>query len=173
MISGNLKTNSDVTLNFTPLFLELYETKTGNELPAQINAPAGTTAQTLGFGLTTGLKYDNIVVSASLNYARTVANETNSTINAWVFVGMAGYDFGDVGMQILTGVQYLSTDNTLVGQLDLGRDKPLEFSLDPKYEQTLFMIGVNKDIGRNWTASAFLGLNGTRSQVSAIFGYRW
>lgn len=112
-------------------------------------------------------------MSASLNYARTVANETNSTINAWVFVGMAGYDFGDVGMQILTGVQYLSTDNTLVGQLDLGRDKPLEFSLDPKYEQTLFMIGVNKDIGRNWTASAFLGLNGTRSQVSAIFGYRW
>jgi hypothetical protein len=35
------------------------------------------------------------------------------------------------------------------------------------------MIGVNKDIGRNWQLSAFLGLNGTRSQASAIFGYRW
>jgi len=100
-------------------------------------------------------------------------NETNSTINAWVFVGLAGYDFGDMGMQILTGVQYLKTDRTMTGSLDLGGDKPLAFALDLKFEQTLFMIGVNKDIGRNWTASAFVGLNGSRSQASAIFGYRW
>jgi len=173
VIGGNIKTDSDVTIKFTPLFRELYEARTGDELPETINAPAGTTAQTLGFGLTTGLKYDNFVVSASLNYARTVTKETNSTINAWVFVGLAGYDFGDMGMQILTGVQYLSTDRTMTGELDLGGDKPLAFALDLKFEQTLFMIGVNKDIGRNWTASAFVGLNGSRSQASAIFGYRW
>lgn len=35
------------------------------------------------------------------------------------------------------------------------------------------MFGVNKDIGRNWALSAFLGLNGTRTQLTAIFGYRW
>ena len=174
VIGGNVETDSDVTLNFTPLFRALYENKTGDPLPEQIYAPAGTTAQTLGFGLTSGLKYDNLVVSASLNYARTVTNETNSKIDAWVFVGMAGYDFGDMGMQILTGVQYLNTDRTITGFLDLGEDRaPLDFSIDVKLEQTLFMIGVNKDIGRNWQLSAFLGLNGTRSQASAIFGYRW
>ena len=66
------------------------------------------------------------------------------------------------------------TDRTIVGQLDIGEGKdPLEFALDVGIEETMFMFGVNKDIGRNWSLSAFLGLNGTRTQGTAMFGYRW
>ena len=173
-IGGNLKTDSDVTLQFTPLFQRLYELKTGDELPATLYAPASTSGTTLGMGLTTGFKYDSLVMSASLNYAKTTTNETNSDIAALVFVGMVGYDFGDMGMQILSGIQYLDTDRTIVGQIDLGEGKdPLEFSLDVGIEETRFMFGVNKDIGRNWSLSVFLGLNGTRTQGTAMFGYRW
>jgi len=174
MIGGNLKTDSDVTLHFTPVFRALYELKTGDELPEFVESPAATTASTLGIGLTTGFKYENMVMSASVTYAETVTNETNSQINALVFVGMVGYDFGDMGMQILSGIQYLDTSRTILGQIDLGEGKdPLAFSVDVGIEETLFMAGINKDIGRNWNFSAFLGLNGTRTQGTVMFGYRW
>jgi hypothetical protein len=152
VIGGNLKTDSDVTLHFTPLFQALYEAQTGDELPATINSPAGTSGTTIGIGLTTGLKYENLVMSALLTYAQTTTNETNSEINALVFVGMVGYDFGDMGMQILTGIQYLDTYRTIVGQIDLGEGKdPLAFSIDVGIEETMFMAGINKDIGRTGT----------------------
>jgi hypothetical protein len=174
ILGGNLETDTDVTLRFTPLFRSLYELRTGDALPETVYGPASTTATTLGVGLTTGFKYESLVVSASLTYAETVTNETQSEIDALVFVGMVGYDFGDIGMQILTGVQYLDTDNILSGQIDLGEGKdPLEFSLDVGIEETLFMAGINKDIGRNWNMSAFVGLNGTRKQGTMMFGYRW
>jgi len=173
-IGGNLKTDSDVTLQFTPLFQTLYKLKTGDELPATLTAPASTSGTTLGMGLTTGFKYDSLVMSASLNYAKTTTVETDFDIRALVVVAMVGYDFGDMGMQILSGIQYLDTDRTIVGQLDLGEGKdPLDFSIDLGIEETMFMFGVNKDIGRNWSLSAFIGLNGTRSQGTAMFGYRW
>jgi len=79
-----------------------------------------------------------------------------------------------MGMQILSGIQYLDTDRTIRGQIDLGEDKdPLVFTVDVGIEETLFMAGINKDIGRNWSLSAFLGLNGTRKQGTVMFGYRW
>lgn len=174
IIGGNLKTSSDVTLQFTPLFRALYEAQTGDELPETVYAPASTSGSTVGFGLTTGFKYDSLVMSLSGNYARTTTNETNSEIDALVLVALMGYDFGDIGMQILMGMQYLDTDRIMVGEIDLGEGRdPLNFSLDVGIEETTFMFGVNKDIGRNWALSAFLGLNGTRSQLTAMFGYRW
>ena len=174
VLGGNLKTDSDVTIHFTPLFQNLYKLKTGDDLPEFINAPAKTSASTLGFGLTTGFKYDSLVMSLSATYARTVTDETSSTIDTLVLVGMVGYDFGDMGMQILTGVQYLDTDRSIMGQLDLGEGRdPVPFSLDVSMEETLFMMGVNKDIGRNWTLSAFFGINGTKNQGTLMFGYRW
>ena len=174
VIGGNLETDSDVTLHFTPVFQALYKLKTGDDLPEFVEAPAATTASTLGIGLTTGFKYENMVMSASLTYAETVTNETQSQINALVFVGLVGYDFGDMGMQILSGIQYLDTDRTIMGQIELGEGRdPLAFSVDVGIEETLFMAGINKDIGRNWSLSAFLGLNGTRKQGTVMFGYRW
>jgi hypothetical protein len=50
---------------------------------------------------------------------------------------------------------------------------PLDFSIDVDIEETIFMAGINKDIGRNWNLSAFIGLNGTRKQGTMLFGYRW
>ncbi|MDX2418488.1 MAG: hypothetical protein QNK19_13585 [Xanthomonadales bacterium] len=174
VLGGNLKTDTDVTLHFTPLFRALYEQRTGDELPEFVQGPASTTGSTLGVGLTTGFKYENMVMSASLTYAKTVTNETSFKIDALVFVGMVGYDVGDMGMQIMTGIQYLDTDTTIVGQLDLGEGKdPLDFSLGLEIEEVVFMVGVNKDIGRNWTLSGFLGFNETRTQGTLMFGYRW
>ena len=174
IIGGSLETDSDVTLHFTPLFQSLYKLKTGNDLPAMVTAPAATTASTLGVGLTTGFKYENLVMSAALTYAETVTNETDSEIDALVFVGLAGYDFGDLGMQVLAGVQYLDTDRTLSGSINIGEGiDPLLFSVELDMEETLFMVGINKDIGRNWNLTAFVGLNGTREQATVMFGYRF
>ena len=86
---------------------------------------------------------------------------------------MVGYDFGAIGMQALAGVQYLDTDRSLEGSVPLDDGGKLKFSIDIGLEETTFMLGFNKDIGRNWTLSSFLGANGTKSSLTANFGYRW
>jgi hypothetical protein len=174
VIAGHLETDTDVTLRFTPGFQALYKLKTGEDLPEFIDFPSATSGETLGFGLTTGLQYEQLIFTASANYAWAVTNETESKVNALVILGMAGYDFGDLGMQVLAGVQYQKTDRVINGLLDLGDGAdPLPFGIGIDIEETIFLLGVNKDIGRNWTFNAFAGLNGTRSSLMASFGYRW
>jgi hypothetical protein len=115
IIGGDLKTDSDVTLRFTPAFQKLYKLKTGEDLPEFAHFPASTSAATLGIGLTTGLQYENLIASVSVNYAKALTKETNSKISAFVVLGIVGYDFGDIGMQLLTGFQYQKTDQYLNG----------------------------------------------------------
>jgi len=174
IIGGDLKTSSDVTLRFTPAFQKLYKLKTGQDLPEFVNFPASTSASTLGIGLTSGLQYENLIASVSVNYAKALTNETNSKISAFVVLGMVGYDFGDIGMQLLTGFQYQYIDRMLIGTIDPGDGGELiEFGVGMDIEETLFLIGINKDIGRNWTLTGMAGMNGTRTQAMLNFGYRW
>ena len=67
VVAGNLETDTDVTLRFTPLFQAIYKLETGEDLPEFVDFPWSTTAKTLGFGLTTGLQYENLIFSASAN----------------------------------------------------------------------------------------------------------
>ena len=174
VLAGNLKTDTDVNLRFTPAFQKLYKLKTGDDLPEFVDFPASTTAKTLGFGLTTGLQYENLIITASANYSWAVTNETESEINTLVLLGMVGYDFGEIGMQVLTGVQYQKTDQYINGILSTdSRSEPIDFAIGIGIEETMFLLGVNKDIGRNWTLTGMGGLNGTRRQIIAQFGYRW
>jgi len=174
VVGGRLKTDTDVTLRFTPTFQKLYKLKTGEDLPEFVDFPSSTTGSTLGFGLTTGLQYENLIFTASATYAWALTNETESKLNTLIMLGMVGYDFGDIGMQVLTGVQYQKTDRMVLGTIypDPNAD-PVEFGIGIDLEETLFLLGINKDIGRNWTLNAFGGLNGTRSSLMASFGYRW
>ena len=52
IFAGDLKTDSDVTLRFTPTFQALYKLKTGQDLPEFAHFPASTSTTTLGIGLT-------------------------------------------------------------------------------------------------------------------------
>jgi len=174
IIGGDLKTDSDVTLRFTPTFQALYKLKTGQDLPEFAYFPASTSAATLGIGLTSGLQYENLIASVSVNYSEALTNETNSEVSALVILGMVGYDFGDIGMQLLTGFQYQKTDRFLIGTIDPGNGSdPFEFGVGFGLEETIFLIGINKDIGRNWTLTGMAGMNGTRKQGTLHFGYRW
>lgn len=174
VVGGHLETDTDVTLRFTPTFQKLYKLKTGEDLPEFVDFPSSTTGSTLGFGLTTGLQYENLIFTASGTYAWALTNETESKLNTLILLGMVGYDFGDIGMQVLTGVQYQKTDRMVVGRLyPEGRPDPVEFGIGIDIEETLFLLGVNKDIGRNWTFNAFYGVNGTRNSFMTSFGYRW
>jgi hypothetical protein len=170
---GEMETRSDVTLRFTPGFRRLVELTHGEEIPEFYNFDTNTSGTTVGLGLLTGFQYEQLVMSLGLNYIETITNETNSEIEALLLMGIVGYDFGDIGLQALAGVQYLDTDRTIEGRIDLNDGQPLIFSVDVGLEETTFILGFNKDIGRNWTLASFLGSNGTKSSATMNFGYRW
>jgi hypothetical protein len=173
LLVGEMETRSEVTLRFTPGFRRLVELTKGEEIPEFVSFDTDTSGTTVGVGLMTGFQYEQLVMSLGLNYVETITNETNSEIEALMLMGMVGYDFGDIGLQALAGVQYLDTDRTLEGRIDLDDGRPLVFSVDIGLEETTFMLGFNKDIGRNWTLASFLGSNGTKSSATMNFGYRW
>ena len=144
-MGGNLETDTDVTLRFTPTFQKIYKLKTGEDLPEFVDFPSSTTAQTLGFGLTTGLQYENLIFTASATYAWALTNETESEINTLILLGMVGYDFGDLGMQVLTGVQYQKTDRMVLGRLyPAERADPVEFGIGIDIEETMFLLGYQQ-----------------------------
>jgi hypothetical protein len=173
LLVGEVETDSEVTLRFTPGFQSLVELTQGVELPEFYSFDTSTSGTTLGLGLMTGFQYEQLVMSLGVNYIETVTNETDSEIQALLWMGMVGYDFGAMGLQALAGVQYLDTDRALEGSVPLDDGGKLKFSIDIGLEETTFMLGFNKDIGRNWTLSSFLGANGTKSSLTANFGYRW
>ncbi|MEP5567643.1 MAG: hypothetical protein ABJN62_07410 [Halioglobus sp.] len=173
LLLGEMETNSDVTLRFTPGFQNLVKLTQGADLPEFYTFDTKTTGTTAGIGLLTGFQYEQLVMSLGMNYLETITDETNAEIEAILWMGMVGYDFGAIGLQALVGVQYLDTDRTIEGRIDLENGKPLEFAIDIGLEETTFLVGFNKDIGRNWSLSSFLGANGTKSSLTANFGYRW
>jgi hypothetical protein len=69
IIAGDLKTESDVTLRFTPTFQALYKLKTGQDLPEFAHFPSSTSAATLGIGLTSGRNW-TMTGMAGLNGTR-------------------------------------------------------------------------------------------------------
>ena len=173
LLAGELETSSDVTLRFTPGFQNLVELKTGEKIPEFVTFDTSTSGTSVGLGLMTGFQYEQLVFSLGVNYIESITDETNSEIKALLYMGMVGYDFGDVGLQALAGVQYLDTDRTIEGSIDLENGDPLVFEIDIGLEETTFILGFNKDIGRNWTLSSFVGANGTKSSLTMNFGYRW
>jgi len=71
-------------------------------------------------------------------------------------------------------VQYQKTDQYITGILETDtRSDPIDFSIGIGIEETMFLLGVNKDIGRSWTLTGMGGLNGTRKQLMVQFGHRW
>ncbi|MEH6570312.1 MAG: hypothetical protein V7709_14625 [Halioglobus sp.] len=170
---GKMETESDVTLRFTPGFQTLVELTEGVELPEFYTFETKTSGTTAGIGLLTGFQYEQLVMSVGVNYLETITEDTNVELEALLWMGLVGYDFGGIGLQALAGIQYLDTDSTIEGRIDLDNGKPLKFAIDTGMEETTFLLGFNKDIGRNWTLSSFLGANGTKSSLTANFGYRW
>ena len=173
VLFGEIETDSDVTLRFTPAFQALAGLGGDREVPEFYKFNTSTDGTTVGLGLLTGFQYEQLVMTLGLNYVETVTADTNSEIEALMWLGMVGYDFGAIGLQALAGVQYLDTDRSIEGSIDLADGEALDFSIDVGLEETTFMLGFNKDIGRNWTLSSFIGANGTKSSLTANFGYRW
>lgn len=173
LLVGEVETDSDVTLRFTPGFRDLVKLIKGADLPEFYEFDTSTSGTTLGVGLMTGFQYEQLVMSFGVTYIETVTNETNSEIEALNWLGLVGYDFGAIGLQALVGAQYLDTDRSLEGSVGLENGETLDFAIDIGLEETTFMVGFNKDIGRNWTLSSFIGANGTKSSFTANFGYRW
>jgi hypothetical protein len=173
LLLGEMETQSDVTLRFTPGFQTLVELTKGVELPEFYTFDTTTSGTTAGIGLLTGFQYEQLVMSLGVNYVETITDDTNAELESILWMAVVGYDFGAIGLQALAGIQYLDTDRTIEGSIDLEDGEALEFAIDIGLEETTFLVGFNKDIGRNWTLSSFLGANSTKTSFTANFGYRW
>lgn len=173
LVAGEVETESDVTLRFTPAFRALVRLQTGIELREYETLPVTTTSTMLGLGLSTGFQFESLFGALSAQWATSVVNETGSELDILVATFLVGYDFGDVGLRLQTGAQYQDWDQSIRGEIPLGAGRdPLEFDIDLSVDKTTFLVGVYKDIGRSWNVVALAGF-GARDQVTTTVGYRF
>jgi hypothetical protein len=173
VVAGQVETDSDVTLRFTPAFRTLVRLQTGVELREFETLPVSTTSSMLGLGLSTGFQYESLFGALSAQWATSVVNETGSEIDILVATFLVGYDFGDVGLRLQTGAQYQDWDQRIRGEIPLGGGlAPLEFDIDLSVAKTSFLVGVYKDFGKHWNAVAMAGF-GARDQLTVNLGYRF
>jgi hypothetical protein len=173
VVAGQVETDSDVTLRFTPAFRTLVRLQTGVELREFETLPVSTTSSMLGLGLSTGFQYESLFGALSAQWATSVVNETGSEIDILVATFLVGYDFGDVGLRLQTGAQYQDWDQRIRGEIPLGGGlDPLEFDIDLSVAKTSFLVGVYKDFGKHWNAVAMAGF-GARDQLTVNLGYRF
>jgi len=173
LVAGEVETESDVTLRFTPAFRTLVRLQTGIELREYETLPVTTTSTMLGLGLSTGFQFESLFGALSAQWATTVVNETSSELDILVATFLVGYDFGDIGLRVQTGAQYQDWDQAIRGTIPLGAGRdPLEFDIDLSVDKTTFLVGLYKDIGRHWNVVVLAGF-GARDQLTTTVGYRF
>ncbi|MGD8439779.1 MAG: hypothetical protein PVG53_04540 [Holophagae bacterium] len=173
LVAGEVETDSDVTLRFTPQFRSLVRVLTGAELREFETLPVTTTSTMLGVGLSTGFQYESLFGALSAQWATSVVNETGSELDILVATFLVGYDFGDIGLRLQTGAQYQDWDQAIRGEIALGGGRdPLEFDIDLSVDKTTFLVGLYKDFGRTWNATLLAGF-GARDQLTMTLGYRF
>jgi hypothetical protein len=173
LVAGEVATDSDVTLRFTPAFRTLVRLQTGVELREVETLPVTTTSTMLGLGISTGFQFESLFGALSAQWATTVVNETGSEVDILVATFLVGYDFGDVGLRLQTGAQYQDWDQAIRGEIPLGAGRdPLEFDIDLSVDKTTFLVGLYKDVGRSWNAAVLAGF-GARDQLTMNLGYRF
>ena len=90
-------------------------------------------------------------------------------------VGIVGYDFGDIGLRALVGVELMNIDQRIVGSVQKeGGQPPLQFIIDMAMETTQFLAGVYWEFNPRWNFAGIVGAGGQKTKrVTAQLGYRF
>ena len=144
--------------------------------PGEVSVPLHLDYDVAGIGTTLSVGYKEFFASVNATYSATrLEGQDNWGDGILTIQPMVGYQFLDSRAQVFVGAEYQGLKATMSGNLGyidaLGRD--FTYDVGVKLEQWAYLVGFNKQIGRNYNITALYNKGETRSSFTINFGYRF
>ena len=142
-------------------------------LPEIITETIDLETDMLGIGVTLAAGYKNFFgnITAQVSNARNEAAGTDSDVATTT--AMVGYFFPKYRMRVMAGAEYFDIDNEMVGSIPLGDGNTLDFNIGVETQEWAGRLGVYKEIGSSFEATATYTFGDDRDGITVMFGYRF
>lgn len=144
--------------------------------PSEVNVPLHLEYDLVGVGTTLSVGYKEFFASVTASYSQTRLEGNDQWGDGILTIQpMLGYQFLDYRAQVFIGAEYQGIKPTMEGNLGyidaLGR----EFTYDVGVElnKWAYLIGFNKQIGKNLNFTALYNKGETRSALTLNLSYRF
>ena len=142
-------------------------------LPEVITETIDLTTDMVGVGVTLAAGYKNFFgnITAQVSNSRTEGAGTDSDIVTTT--AMVGYFFPRYRMRVMLGAEYFDIENKMKGSIPLPDGNTLDFNIGVETEEWAGRVGVYKEIGSSFEASAMYTFGDDRDGFTLLFGYRF
>jgi len=144
--------------------------------PAEVHVPLHLEYDVAGIGTTLSVGYKEFFASVTATYSKTrLDGQDNWGDGILTIQPMLGYQLLDYRAQIFVGAEYQGLKATMSGNLGyidaLGRD--FTYDVGVELDQWAYLVGFNKQIGKNYNITALYNKGETRNSFTINFGYRF
>ncbi|MCT7941429.1 porin family protein [Shewanella holmiensis] len=143
--------------------------------PAEFDVPLDLDYDVVGVGTTLSVGYREFFASVNTTYAATKLSGQDWGDGIITVQPMLGYQFVDYRAQLFLGAEYQGLDATMSGNLGKidGLDQDFTYDVGVELNQWAYLIGFNKQIGKNYNITALYSKGETRDSYTLNFGYRF
>ncbi|WP_156029351.1 hypothetical protein [Shewanella colwelliana] len=144
--------------------------------PAEVSVPLHLNYDVVGLGTTLSVGYKEFFASVTATYSQTRLEGQDDWGDGVLSIQpMLGYQFLDYRAQVFIGAEYQGLKPKMTGNLGyidaLGRD--FTYDVGVELEEWAYLVGFNKQIGKNYNITALFNKGETRSSFTINFGYRF
>lgn len=139
----------------------------------RLNVPLHLEYDLVGVGTTLSMGYKEFFASVTGSYSMTKMKGATNWGDGLVTVQpMLGYQLADYRTQIFVGAEYQGLKNRMQGTV-ITDDISFDYDVGVDLNSWAYLIGVNKQIGKNYNLSVLYNKGETRNSTTLNLGYRF
>ncbi|MEI8673343.1 hypothetical protein P4S52_17330 [Vibrio sp. SA48] len=186
---GKVNVDANVDAAYTGAAGEYLQDKLNDKLPGlgdklcdglsalcnrgRLNVPLHLEYDLRGVGTTLSVGYKEFFASVTGSFAQTRIKGGQEWGDGILTVQpMLGYQLVDYRAQIFVGAEYQDLDNRMDGRVISG-DVQFDYDVGVDVDPWAYLIGFNKQIGKNYNITGLYNTGNTRSAFTLNFGYRF
>ncbi|EGQ8172976.1 hypothetical protein ACRTC9_03615 [Vibrio vulnificus] len=143
---------------------------------ANVHVPLHLEYDVIGVGSTLSVGYKEFFASVTGTYTTTRLKGNDDWGDPIVTIQpMLGYQLVDYRAQLFLGAEYQGLKPNMTGTIDsieVG-GKPFEYNVGLDMEEWAYLVGFNKQFGKNYNMTFLYNKGETRSSMTLNFGYRF
>ncbi|EOB3567483.1 hypothetical protein CRN61_32790 [Vibrio vulnificus] len=144
--------------------------------PSNVHLPLHLEYDVIGAGTTLSVGYKEFFASLTGTYTTTLLKGNENWGDPIITIQpMLGYQLVDYRAQLFVGAEYQGLKPTISGTIDsveIG-GKPFEYNVGLEMEEWAYLIGFNKQFGKNYNLTFLYNKGETRNSMTLNFGYRF
>lgn len=141
--------------------------------PGNLGVPLHLEYDLRGVGTTLSVGYRELFASVTGTYSQTRLKGMTDWGEGIVTVQpMLGYQLVDYRAQVFLGAEYQGLDARMDGHVIAG-DIEFDYDIGVELDQWAYLVGFNKQFGKNYNLTVMYNKGETRNSVTMNFGYRF